>query len=755
MINRYFGVIVVLQLLTIMRLFAGGAPRNNAGITVLSAVDNKPLAYAIVKTGPLSADSKVKAEMGLADNNGLYSFYFSAPVIIQISNVGYATIRDTLYNAQQKVYRLVLISKDISDVVITGQYRESETQQSMLPVKVITADMLREKGANNLRDALQNELGIDIGQDQFFGSYFSINGISGEGIKIMIDYVPLVGRLDGKLDLSEIDLDNVERIEIIEGPESVMYGTDAMGGVVNIITKNYKAKKMNISLRMYYESVGQYNISMNGGFNFKRNQISFDAGRNFFNGYSAVDTPRYKEWLPQEQYFASAKYIYHGDKFRITVQGSFFRELMIDRSAPVEGPVLSDSTITSWTYYGYDLHYLTYRANASAALMYTFKQDRQLDVLLGYSGFFRYINEYQKNLVTGQEEIIPDPSDQDTTTYHQFLLRATYGIEAWKNRLKFLLGTDLNQEYTSDNTITGEKQQMGDYAVFGSARVTVVEGFDIQPAVRVSYNTRFGTPVIPSIQFKYNYKDKLLLRASYGRGYRAPTLNELYLHFFDVNHALEGNPALKPEDGQNVTASADYRQVTGKHTITYNLAGFYNHINNEINWDIIEAAPPYYQYFNLERYITFGGNAMLGYRWSGLHLSAAVQLTRYVLDSLDGVNTFKMLSPDFVAVAGYMIPKALIGINISYKYNGLKPVFSVNTSLTGTRNAYNMLNVSLSRNFWKDRIQLTVGGKNLLGITNVLASNLGGVGHNLGGDDVNIGWGRTVFVSLVLNYSRL
>lgn len=114
-----------------------------------------------------------------------------------------------------------------------------------------------------------------------------------------------------------------------------------------------------------------------------------------------------------------------------------------------------------------------------------------------------------------------------------------------------------------------------------------------------------------------------------------------------------------------------------------------------------------------------------------------------------------MLSPDFTVTASYSIPKALIGVNVTYKYNGQKPLFSINNSIqAGRRLAYNMLDVSFTRNFWKDRIQLTVGGKNLVGITNVVAEGVSAVGHSFSGNMVNIAWGRTFFTSLVLHFSR-
>jgi outer membrane receptor for ferrienterochelin and colicins len=285
----------------------------NSSVTVTKSDDGKPLADAIVKIVPLDSTGfkKVKPLVGLTDAKGMFLYNFSEPVIVQISHLGFVTVTDTVTTLQNRSYSMVNSTQDVKDVVVTGQYAPGAPQKSVYQVKVLTAETIKAKGANNLREALQNELHIDLGQDQVFGSSMSINGISGEGVKIMVDGVPLVGRLDGKLDLSQININNIERIEIVEGPLSVIYGTDAMGGVINIITKNFQQQKVNLNLKGYYESVGQYNVELNTGFAFKKNQVYLSGGRYFFDGYTTLDSiARFMEWKPKEQYFADAKYLF-------------------------------------------------------------------------------------------------------------------------------------------------------------------------------------------------------------------------------------------------------------------------------------------------------------------------------------------------------------------------------------------------------------------------------------------------------------
>lgn len=130
--------------------------------------------------------------------------------------------------------------------------------------------------------------------------------------------------------------------------------------------------------------------------------------------------------------------------------------------------------------------------------------------------------------------------------------------------------------------------------------------------------------------------------------------------------------------------------------------------------------------------------------------------TNYNLSNTNsGSDKVSMFSPDVNANATYTIPKAEISVNVTYKYNGVKPLFSVNSQVqAGTRAAYHMIDVSLSRSFWKDRIQLTIGGKNLAGVRNVSTENVSVVGHSTNPNYVNIGWGRTFFTSLILHFAR-
>jgi outer membrane receptor for ferrienterochelin and colicins len=722
-----------------------------SSVTVLQ--DNKkPLPDAVIRLTSLT-HTRSRDELGLSNSEGKYLFEKKEAVEVHISHLGYNTITDTIFPPADKQYTISRTSTALNDIVVTGQYTAGSVANSVYEIKVINNETLRNKGATNLKEALANELNIDQSQDPVYGGGIGINGISGEGVKIMVDGVPIVGRLEGKLDLTQINLNNIERVEIIEGPMSVLYGTDALGGVINIITKNYQKEKFNVRGKFYYESVGQYNAELSGGFNFGKNQVQYSVGRNFFDGFTQNKSlVRASDWRPKEQYTADLKYIYTANKFKISLAGSFFREMMISRSEP---KYFADRVT------GRDEHFLTYRPRVTAAFLYRFKDNSQLDVTASYSGFYRFWNTVKKDLTNGQESIIPSET-QDTSTFHHFMLRAIQSLYTKNNKVGFQFGIDVNHETTFQERILGHTQQITDAAAFASVKWTPVKGLDIQPAMRITYNTRYKAPPIPSLNIKYSVRDYLTFRASYGRGFRAPSLKELFLSFKDSNHDINGNKNLKAEDGHSINLSVNYRWKKGKHAINMEPGGFYNLIYNKIDLKIIPPNPETppnisaFAYDNFKKVQTYGAELNLTYEFDRLVIKAGAMATRFeTYDESIKETYIKIWSPDANAQVRYTIPKAEIGINVFYKYTGQKALFSLSSSVsTGIRSPFHNLDVSATKNFWKNRIQLTVGGKNLLGVTNIVSNGAGGVGHNFAQNTSLVGWGRTAYTTLVFQFSK-
>jgi len=130
---------------------------------------------------------------------------------------------------------------------------------------------------------LQNESNIQLGQDAVIGTSAIMQGIGGNDIKILLNGIPIIGRIGGNIDVSQIPMNNIERIEIIEGPMSVIYGSDALGGIINIITKDPEGKKLLINANTYIDNLKNYNSNASIQTRLNKNvPLSFSIGRQFF-----------------------------------------------------------------------------------------------------------------------------------------------------------------------------------------------------------------------------------------------------------------------------------------------------------------------------------------------------------------------------------------------------------------------------------------------------------------------------------------
>ena len=189
-------------------------------------------------------------------------------------------------NAQDSlVNKKIVLKKDLPEVVVTGQLSETLAQDAIHKIRIIGKKELNSGLFLDVASLLSKELNIRVSEDNVLGSSISIQGISGQNVKILIDDIPVIGRLNGSIDLSQISLSNVERIEIVEGPLSTVYGTDALAGTINIITKEQTESKKIFTT--YYETIGKYNYNFLLSENINNNTATYQFGRNYFNGWSS------------------------------------------------------------------------------------------------------------------------------------------------------------------------------------------------------------------------------------------------------------------------------------------------------------------------------------------------------------------------------------------------------------------------------------------------------------------------------------
>jgi outer membrane receptor for ferrienterochelin and colicins len=710
--------------------------------------DNKtPIFLSHIKFTCLTGPEKGKFNWAVSNEGGYAVNPYSDTTKVEVSFVGYENKTTTLFPNETKVITLVPSVFGLNELVITAQFAPIEKEKSIYEVQTITAKKVAEKGATNLREALNNELNFKTNNGHVNETAITLNGLSGNHVKFMIDGVPVEGRINGNIDLSQINLNEVERIEVIEGPTSVAYGTNALGGVINIITKKNQFKKINITFKSYYETIGQYNLSGKLGWKVKRNLFKISGGRNFFSGFANQDTSRYKDWKPREQYFGNLLFSRRIHHLKFSYIFDFFTETMTSRGAP-QAPYF----VTA-----FDTYYKTNRFNNKILLNGRVGKNSFLDLTLSQSYYQRNRNIYYKDLTSLDEFLTVGDNDQDTTIFNNYMFRGVYSKNSDSSKVNFMLGTELKKDFIEAERVEGNKQNIGDYAIFGHIKYNPVKSITIQPAVRYAYNTKYVAPLVPSINFLFNVGKTTNIRASYAKGFRAPSLKELYLEFhFNSTINLWGNENLNSENSDHINLSVDFHKTYHKHKIRITPKLFYSKINDLIYLE--QTSPIDWTYTNIDFLTTQGSAILVNYEYKKINLNGSYSYYgnyNSQFDNTDFKNNF-FYSNDAAVGMSYMFDSLELKINLSYKYTGkIKSYYlddnqMINESFIGD---YHTFDLTISKQFWKKKIQLVTGVKNLLNVKQVdMVGDVFGVSNSNGATSLNVLWGRSYFVSLNFNF---
>ncbi len=706
------------------------------------------VAVKLIKTA-----SGKSGEVTLSDVNGDATVSITAyPAQLEISNLGYSTFVKTLNEAPSGPVSISLEQKytGLNEVVVTGVGRPTRLDEAVSAYKIITAADMRAQGAVTLQDALRNQMGINIANDAALGGSINMRGLSGSNVKIMIDGLPLNGREGSNVDLGQFNTANIERIEIVQGPMSVMYGSDAIGGVINITTKTNK-KGWTAGANGFYESIGKYNYGLDAAKMWGKNNLSLNFSRNFFQGWNPGGgaLPRDPSWRPKEQYIGNLKYIRRfNDNTSLTYGMDLTTENLVFKGG-VPDP------LTEFNKSVPDMYFRTTRFINRLQLKWKTGSNGYWESNNSYALYHRKQTTYITDLTTLQRELSADPAAQALNVFNNVTSRTTYNNKA--GIFDYTFGYDINLEFAKGmEKIKDGNKHMGDYALFLTTDIKVLPSLTIQPAFRFIHNTLYNAPIAPSLSFLYKPAKALQFRGSYSRGFRAPTLKELYLDFHDSNHNIDGNPDLKAEYSNHFQLSTGYTFFEkGNRSLVTSLTGFYDDVKEQI---ALRGLPDSLGITNRFQYSNLGHSRIIvlqlnnEFRWQALRVNLGGSYTKS-LETIEGLDTV----PDFhyFEVTGnvrYDIPKWKVGFALFYKYTGSQPVIGSieGGSLYGGRlKAYHNLDASIEKTFYKERITVTAGMRN---ITNAYAVGstigTGGGGAHSGGDGLMLSTGRSFFASV-------
>jgi outer membrane receptor for ferrienterochelin and colicins len=518
-------------------------------------------------------------------------------------------------------------TQQLGEVVVTATKNPKQLSDLPLSVTVVTKDEIKSSGALRLSDILSEQTGLSTVSD--FGKGIQMQGLDPQYTLVLIDGEPVTGRLAGSINLSSITTKNIKQIEIMKGPLSALYGSDAIAGVVNIITND--STNADASLSLQYGSNETLDIAADVTAKSKNTRIYFFADRNSSGGYDFYPALYGYTSNPYTAYSFRTKITNTiSERSKISLSGSYNTELQEDKFQNNSDKIDGSIKKTEWS--------------INPVFTYLNKSNLKFTIK-GYAAHYVSASEYTYN---SNGELFEE--DDFRQTYLKPEVQADYSLN---NHNLVTAGAGHTDELVSSNRYSEEHHFATNY-FFLQYQWSSLQKLKVIAGGRIDAHSEYSAQISPKISLQYDVFKPLLVRFSAGRGYKTPDLRQLYLNFynplvgynvFGVYELADGISELqeqgqiaallvdpntiqniKPESSTAVSAGIVYQKEKFKAEINF----FRNDLTDLIETQLIARKTNgqfVYSYTNLNKIYTEGVEVNSGFRISkSFFLSAGYQL---------------------------------------------------------------------------------------------------------------------------------
>ena len=476
-------------------------------------------------------------------------------------------------NKSDILFQLLATPVNLNQVVVTGTGTHRRLKDSPVPVEVISGSDLRQAGVNSFEDALLLLNPAFNIRPTVMGSYFTLNGMSNKYILILVDGKKVAGDVSNNTDLSRIDMGRVKRVEILKGAASALYGSDAIAGVINVITEQPKDP---ISVQSKTRFGGESSFSQNAGvdLNFGKFTSSTSYQRRQMGGWQLNPNEISGDTVIPTRSESSSKFHSNiitqhftyapNEQLKLYAQGSYFNR-------EVNRPVQEKKNDGA---YQYDLTYMDYNFGLGGKY---FMNDG------AYISLDLYMDNYEYNkLYTVAQLDKKDTTfrvgDEELTKRQKYYNGNLKGVFRVGGYNKLTLGTEYANDYMKNPGSLDEPKEIYTLAVYAQDEIRVWKNLQILPGFRYVYNEMFKNRFTPKIALMYTL-GSFNFRTSYAAGFKTPSIQELYYDYENRGAITIGNPDLKPEKANYYNVNVEY---TGKY-LNISANGYINDVK-----DIIE-----------------------------------------------------------------------------------------------------------------------------------------------------------------------
>lgn len=523
----------------------------------------------------------------------------------------------------------------LPEVVVTATRTDQDVQKIPAAVQVISAKQIEAGGATSVMEVLRQNTDIITGPHMPAGSELSLRGMNTNQTLVLVNGRRVANEESNSAEnshvLERINVQDIARIEVVRGATSALYGTDALGGVINIITK--KSTKTGGSLGIYTGrgSTGNWYHVDSGALGklSATADVRLEQQRKLMNG----DPETYRNYGPSQNYNVSADYDFDQHR-KLNFSVDFFKQHLVSdnddsglnpytftytnkdkQTVSIPGLYQSAKDKHTWTDYTQTNYGLAYDAttgkHTTRARIYTSHfgwDDRTVNnVVAQGTSPSPILNRIYTAALTGQNPNYDFNTNERTLFGTEF--RDTYQADA-THRLTFggeylynqVRGTDLNDGGDNITSVTQNRVSKNSSEKSIQTRAFYVQDemnfgkWFVTPALRYDHHSAFGDHYSPKVGVTYSARPDFRIKANYGEGFKAPSIMALYYHLYrlmDVYRTIYGNPNLKPEESKSWDIG--FEGERGK--FTYRAAYFDNRVKNlitttrveDINWKYINV----------------------------------------------------------------------------------------------------------------------------------------------------------------------
>ena len=435
--------------------------------------------------------------------------------------------------------------EEIEEIIVTATRTETPVSQVPDSVTIISSEQIAQQKATTIFEALRSVPGLNIRKSGSIGrqTEMSIRGSSTSQVLVMIDGVQVNSPTTGTFSFANLTTDNIERIEVVRGAQSTLYGSDAMGGVINIITRKGKGRPK-YSIRSEFGTLERtYNESISSSGSIKKFNYSVDGARIDSDGRGSDDdydktnlSARFGYKINETMNFDTT--MRYNDSMVSLDDGAFKQDPnRFSQNEDFNMNAVFDQSLTDWW---------------SHSLKFSFADSDLISIDR------------------------PNPGTTETSS-SRFRLDTQIYTGNWQHTLKykdidtFVFGFEFEDQEADNRTFDETLINRGWYF---QNQLKLWDRFFFNAGVRIDDNNTFGKDVNPKFSLAYHLKETdTKFKANYGKGFRGPTLNQLFFPDF-------GDPSLQPEESESYDLG--FEQYLFEDKIFFGVTYFNNRFSNLI-----------------------------------------------------------------------------------------------------------------------------------------------------------------------------